>query len=133
MNKSALAIYSVAFLADLSGLCVGWLDLRQRLGLLTNFSQETPSDLPLTHNVDPGVLERLADSEPAMLAARIRTGLNEMTRALTEERRAREATEERLARLSGVGDNPRRLRFAAVLLAVGVVLGGLGNLVSSLG
>ncbi len=133
MNKSALAIYSVAFLADLAGLCVGWLDLRQRLGLLTTFSQETPSDLPLTYNVDPGVLERLADSEPTMIAARLRNGLNEMIRALAEERGAREATEERLARLSGVGDNPRRLRFAAVLLAVGVVLGGLGNLVSSLG
>lgn len=133
LTAIAYLLYCLELVTNGVGAYLAIADLRKRLPLLRTFHVVTAGELPLTYNELRSIPEILGDREPTIVAARLRNGLNEVIEALRMERIAREATDGKLAALSDVGARLGRLKFAACLLVVGVLLGGVGNIVGQMG
>lgn len=135
MNDLALALYIGGFAGDVIGSGLAAYDLKQRLGKLRKYTRPVVVTRTFLWNVEAAgdIKDMLAGRNAQMVKAQLEAAVHRLTRALDEERAAREAAETRLLSLHGIGDRAWRLWLGAGLLFAGVVLGGLGNLASTAG
>jgi len=133
MNKTALILYLIAFVAELAGWAIVFFDVKSRVARLKGFTQPSVPPSPMIYNEDPRVAALRASQGLELAEEQLRAALNEVIAAIAANREATLAVDQQLARLAGVGQKTRRLWYAVALLFVGVVLGGVGNLASSSG
>jgi len=131
MKLAIFVLAVVSFAAAAIGTYATATDLKERIKLIRTFKLEVTRDLPMIYNVHPRLMQELADREPTIVAAEARAGLNEVIDAIAEDRRAREVTEQQLARLAGVGDNLTRLKVGSALLLGGALVGGFAGILAA--
>ena len=133
MNGLALSLYAVAAVADISGICLAFVDLRSRTSLLAEFRIPEREPPPMIYNEHPRLTRWLAAQGPQATEQRLAEGFNEVIGALIADRATTDVIDAQLATLQGIGSKTWRLWLAFALLLLGTVLGAAGNLVSSAG
>lgn len=131
LHDSILVLSILSLVMVLIGTALAAADLTTRIRKLRAFKTEAAGDLPASYNEDRDIMRILADREPALVAAEMRGAVNELIDAMAQERRAREATDHRLAQLAGVGDNLRQLAIGTALLLGGAVAGGIAGILAA--
>jgi hypothetical protein len=131
MSTVILALSAISLASASLGTYLAVVDLKGRFRLLNEFRIKTSNALPMVYNVHPAVMQVLADNEAFLVAAQLRTGLNEVIGAIAEDRDAHARTEAGLAKLAGVGDDLRRLKLGSGLLLGGALVGGLAGLLAA--
>lgn len=132
-NYTALTFYLLAFGCGLVAVVLALLELPVRVRAMRRKTHPRP-DRPLLFNAhSDAVKAALANRSVVQTHEEMRGALNALTVALGQEAAARQADDERLARLVAAPDNSWKL-FGTVLAVVAATLcGGIGDIVAVLG
>ncbi|HVV76271.1 MAG TPA: hypothetical protein VHC43_09570 [Mycobacteriales bacterium] len=132
MKTLSLAMYCAAGAVDLIGLLVLLRSLPTRLKALAQ-PLPPPPPTPMAYNESLTVVQQvLAARNAAMVDASVRRGFNELISALRAEAEVREASDQRLEKLTDLPRHRRDLLTTVVLVLLGALLGMAGNLLGPL-
>jgi hypothetical protein len=126
-------LYAAAVVVESAGAALGVFDLSKRVRNIRRYRRPVGTSISIRWQTEAvPVSQLLKDREPMLLAADLRAAVDRVTAALEDERQERSDAEARVAALAGVGENLTPLWVSAGLLLVGVLLGGVANVIASL-